>query len=60
MPERTDVQAAIMMVAGEWARYLDTIDPRYRRAASVRLHKRYMIICRSLQKIHDVHFPVKL
>jgi len=60
MPVTNEVRAAIIMVAGDWARYLDTLAPRYRRAARIRLLKRYMIICKNLQEIHDVHFPVKI
>ena len=58
MAEKDEVRAAIMKVAGDWARYIDTKEPQYRKATRIRLLKRYRIICERLQEIHGIHFQI--
>lgn len=58
MAEHDEVRAAIMKVAGDWARYIDTKEPRYRKATRIRLLRRYKIICGELQDIHGVRFQI--
>jgi hypothetical protein len=47
-----EVQAAIVKVSGDWARYLATVDPRHQKRALERLIKRYKGIYETLQVIH--------
>ena len=58
MAEHDEVRAAIMKVAGGWARYIDTKEPRYRKATRIRLLRRYKIICGELQGIHGIRFQI--
>ena len=47
-----EVQAAIVKVSGDWARYLATVDPRHQKRALERLIKRYKGIYETLRVIH--------
>jgi hypothetical protein len=47
-----DVQAAIIKVSGDWARYLATVDARHQKRALERLIKHYKGIYEMLQVIH--------
>jgi hypothetical protein len=47
-----EVQAAMVKVSGDWARYLATVDPRHQKRALERLLKRYKGIYETLQVIH--------
>jgi hypothetical protein len=51
-----EVQAAIVKVSGDWARYLATVDPRHQKRALERLIKRYKGIHETLQLIHRTQF----
>jgi len=51
-----EVQAAIIKVSGDWARYLASVEPRHQKRALERLIKRYRSICETLQVIHGTQF----
>lgn len=45
------VQASLIQVAGDWTRYLQTIEPpRRRRAVLIRMLKRYDLVYQTLLK----------
>ncbi len=44
------IQTSLIQVAGDWTRYLQTIEPRRRRAVLIRMLKRYDLIYQTLLK----------
>ena len=51
----SEAQAAIIVVAGEWARYLETIEPKNHEVVLKRLIARQKDIIEELKKVHT-HF----
>ena len=55
-----EVQAAVIMVSGEWARYLDeSVKYGDYKMALARLVERYKAILAELEKVHE-QYPIKL
>jgi hypothetical protein len=52
MESSPEVQAAIIKVSGEWARYLATVDARRQKRALEKLIKSYKGIYETLKLIH--------
>jgi hypothetical protein len=51
-----EVEAAMITVAGEWAKYLYNFKPNARKAVFDKLLTRYEAIYESLEVIHKTHF----
>jgi hypothetical protein len=57
MPVTPEVLASITIVAGDWAKFLASVEPRKRKAVLKGMVKRYAIINQMLQSVHIESSP---
>jgi hypothetical protein len=53
MAAPSEVQAAIIMVSGDWARHLATTEPEHREGTLAVLLEQYTTICKTLKTMHE-------